>query len=197
MKNLYVHSRVVPLVREYQPLDQHLSHFSAFTRVVDLTLVGYRVDLHPDMISQYFLGFRDTLRSLVLASSSFRFNETSQIVEFFPNLETLHLWSLESLRSRSDHEQRRRATFPRLRNLNFHLSSKSPSLEDHLSGFAEASMDLEALSVVGQVSNSEAVQKMVDSSAPSLIYLTTSPVGQSCSQCHGYVTLTLRPLRFV
>ena len=194
VKSLYVHPGVVSLARETQPLDQYPGHFLALTRVVDLTLFGYRGDVYMDTISQCFSGFRNTLRTLSLASSSLGFKETSQIAEFFPNLESLFLWSPESPHSRSGDEQSRQASFPRLRHLDLCLSSKSPSLEDHLlSGFGEASMDLENLSIVGRVSNPRAVQKMVDSSAPSLTDLMVSPFGKSCPQRYPYTALTPTP----
>lgn len=196
VKELYVQMEVVPLVREPQPLDPYLDHFSALTQVVDLTLIGYRGKMHLDMIFQCFSGFKDTLCHLELTSVSFQ--EVSQIVEFFPNLEALIVWSPTSLRfvKEGPLQPHREAVFPRLKSLVFRLSSKAPALEHHLlSGFAEASMDLEALSIVGQVPDPSVIQQLLDSSAQSLAYLCTSPLGRSWSLRCAHSGLTIHLTR--
>ena len=117
-------------------------------------------------------------------------------MEFFPNLETLILWSPNALRSdeKEPLQPPRQAVFPSLKNLHINLFSRSPPLERHLlSGFAEASMDLEALSIVGHVSDPSAVQKIVDSSAKTLEVVGVSPLGKSCSPYHAHTTLIIHP----
>jgi len=191
---LYVYSEVLPLVHGSQPLDPYLDHLSALTQVVGLVLGSYHDKVDLGMAFQCFSGFRSSLRWIKLSSNSFRFEEMSRILEYFPNLEGLALWSPSSPRS-SENEPfppLRRASFPHLNHLDFHLLSGSPSLELHiLSGFAEASMDLEILSVLGPVSDPSVVQKLVDSSARSLTDLTLTPLGKSRSQCYAQTTLTI------
>jgi len=192
--SLYFHSEVVPLVHEPQPLDLYLNHFSAFTHVVALTLDGYRGGVCLDIASQCFSAFRNALRWLKLSSSLFRFGEMSRIVEFFPNIETLLLWSPNALGSDEGEPfpPPLRAVFPRLKDLDIRLRLKTPPLELHLlSGFAEASMDLEEFSLVGSVSDPSVVKKLLDSSAQTLTKLSIPPLGKSSSWCYAHTTLII------
>ncbi|KAF9646670.1 hypothetical protein BDM02DRAFT_2983653 [Thelephora ganbajun] len=196
VKDLWVQFGVVPLVHEPPPLDSYLNHFSALTRVVDLTLIDHRGKVHLDTMFQCFSGFRNSLRRVKLFSNTFGFEEVSRIIEFFPNLETLVVWSPNSPRfaekAKGPFQPPRRASFPRLRNLCFHLFSKSPALEHNLlSGFAGASMDLETLSITGPVPDPSVVQKLLDSSAQSLIGLSTFPLGKSCSWRYPHTTMLM------
>jgi len=196
VKDLYVCVGTIPFVGEPQSLDPYLDHLSAFTRVVDLTLVGDDVKVHLDTAFQGFSAFRDTLRRLKLQSTSFRFEEVSRIVEFFPNLLALMMLSPMSLPSdkMGEFPPHQRATFPKLQGLEFRPCSKSQPLDhDLLSGFAEASMDLQCLSVVGEVSDPSAVKQLVESSAHSLLELEVSSFGKYCSWRHAHAVLMIHP----
>ena len=197
VKVLYIHAGVTPLVCEPRPLDPYLDHFSALTYVAGLILGGYRGSkLRLDVAFQCFSGFKNTLRWLKLTSNSFRFEEISRILEFFPNLETLLLWppKIRPSDEKEPFQPPGRAVFPRLTRLDFHPISES-LLEHHLlTGFAGASMDLESLTVLGPISDPGVVQKLLDSSAKSLTDLRILPLGKSCSWCYAHTTLIIHPL---
>ena len=183
VKRLIIHRGVVPLIRDPQPLDPYLDHFSALTQVIELELYAHRGPVHLDMMFKCFSGFRNTLQRLRFTACSFRFEEISQIIEFFPNVDTVIMF-LPTLRS--DEERpippHRPVSFPRIRTLFLDLSTWFPAIEaDILSGLAEASMDLDHLSIVGPMSDMSAVQKLVDSTARSLTTLRVSPLGKSFS----------------
>lgn len=182
VKRLYLDSEDVSFAGEPQSSDPCLDHFTALTQVIELTLIGYDDKVHLDTVFRRFSGFKDTLTCLELMCTSFGFEEVSRIAEFFPNLETLTIRPPDEPIEESAFQPLRRATFPHLEGLVFYLSSECPALEHNLlSGFAEASMNLEGLVVLGPVSDISAVQKIVETSAQSLVYLQTSLLGKSRS----------------
>jgi hypothetical protein len=136
------------------------------------------------MVFQCFSAFRFTLLFLQFFSTPFDCNDMSQIIEFFPNLIVVKLFACAEVRSpeKGPFPQPRRVSFPNLRNLEFILGGITPGYECHLiSGFAKASKNLEMISITGTTPNLAIVQELVDSSAHSLLWLRTLPLGRFSS----------------
>jgi hypothetical protein len=126
----------------------------ALTNVTVLELFAYHGKAHLDMMFRCFSAFKDTLVWLRLSKISFGFEEMSWIVEFFPKLDSLDLWKPNGRNSGEvgPFQPPRRAVLPLLKSLDIQLVSSTLLLELYLlSGFAEASVDLKTLSVIGSV----------------------------------------------
>lgn len=192
VKDLHIHSPSIPLAFEPQPLDPYLDHFSAFTRVVNLTLAHHQGKVHLDMLLQCFSASKNSLKCMKLSNSSFGFEETSRIAEFFPNLEVLDVWEATSSTPAQavSLQPPREASFPRLKALYLYMLRYNLELDYNLlSGFAQASMNLQLLSVGGGVTNAARVQRMIDSSAQSLDDIRIPMLGGSRLQRHMHTVL--------
>lgn len=195
VSQIYIFAGVVPIVPDPQPLDSYINHFSAFTRVVDLTLVDHRgMPIHFDMLFQCFSAFKNTLRSLTLGQNSYTFNEMSRIVEFFPNLEQLTIWAPIRPKEESfSFPPLQKASFPKLKDLSFFATTGFPDMCDHLmSGFGQASMNLQTISLTGKPYKAAAVQPLLDSSADSLVYLVVPPLELDVSRCKKLIGIEVR-----
>lgn len=196
VQHVSLDSGVGPLVSEPQPSEPYLDHFSALTNVTTVKLAGHRGPVHMDTFFRGFSAFKNSLRALGI-SSNLRFEDLSRIMEFFPNLDKLNVYPL--LRPRRGEEcpfqPPRRASFPNLRFLTLHSFSEFPELgDDLLFGLAEASMPiLEILIIIGTVPNLGGMQKLVDSSAQSLIIIYMDPLGESYSHRHTCAILMIDP----
>ena len=181
VKGLTFQPWVVPLILKPYRFDKYPIHFAALTRVVDLTIAddGGR---RPDMLFLCFSAFQNTLQSLKIFGSSLEFNEISRMVEFFPNLEVLSVRGPTLCEPTQEDwlHPPRKASFPRLKSMYLHLLAGHPGLDNNLlSGFAQASMNLQLLSITGKIPNVTLVQKLLDTSAKSLSDIRVSPLSRS------------------
>lgn len=197
VRSLYFSTGTIPFVNEPQALDPYLAHFSALTRVRDLTLVGYRDEVQWDMVFQCFSGFKNNLLQLQLKCNLFGFNEISRMIEFFPNIQVFCLWGPgpPKLHENGPSQPPRQASFPGLTDLHLHMDAPNPLYENHIfSGFAKASMpNLEALGITGKFADPTVAQELLDSTAQTVRYLGLTLLGKPRLRFLTQTALTINP----